>query len=432
MTYSILSSINSDFKKNPTLKSCVIYLANSFISRGLNKKLIKARLFLAFVLTLFFMLPSCISSKKHMDRGQYDMAIQKSVKKLKKNPRNEKQILIMEKSFNMANERDKERIGFLKLEGNPDRWNDVYVTYLSLKGRQARVRPVLPLKVPSTGRVISFDLINYDEEIITAKRKAAEFYYARGSLLLEGGGKQNARSAYNDFKNVQQFFADYKDVHQLINNALDEGTSHAIFQMKNVSGIPLPSAFEEDLIKISLHDLNGQWLRYHTIPEQNAFYDYTIKINIRTIEISPEGLKEVHFSESKEVQDGFQYLLDKNGNVMKDSLGNDMKAPKFKTITCNLIETQQKKTARISGTIDFIDNNTKQLLKSDPIASDFFFDHSSLVAVGDINALKPETKKMLGAKPMPFPPTPEMIMQCGNIMKGMTKNILLNNRRLLN
>ncbi|HET6245638.1 MAG: hypothetical protein H0V01_00530 [Bacteroidetes bacterium] len=384
------------------------------------------------VLMLMLSFSSCISSKKHMDRGQYDIAITKSVKKLKKNRNNEKHMLILEKSYNLANERDKERVGFLKLEGNPDIWDDVYQSFLSLKGRQARVKPVMPLKVPSTGRVISFDFVNYDEEIINAKRKAAEFYYVRGTLLLENGSKENARSAYNDFKNVQKFFSDYKDLNQQINKALDIGTSHVAFKMQNASGIPLPLAFEEDLTKISLNDLNGQWVKFHTIIEKNAFYDYTVKVNIRMIDISPEGLKEVHFIETKDVQDGFQYLLDKNGNVMKDSLGNDMKAPKYKTITCNLIETQQKKTARIAGTIDFIDNHTGQLLKSDPIASDVFFDHISLIAIGDLNALKPETKKMIGIKPMPFPPNPEMIMQCGNIMKGMTKNILVNNQRLLN
>ena len=360
------------------------------------------------------------------------MAIRKSVKKLKKNSRNEKQMLILEKSYTLANRQDKEKIEFLKLEGNPDIWDEVYQAHLSLKGRQATVRPVLPLKVPSTGRTISFNFVNYDEEIINAKRKAAEFYYTRGNLLLETGGKENARAAFNDFMNVQKFFTDYKDLNQKLNHALEEGTSHVVFKMKNASGIPLPRDFENDLTKISLNDLNRQFLQYHTIPAKEAYYDYTILLNIRMIEVSPEGFKEVHFSESKEVQDGFQYLLDKKGNVMKDSLGNDMKAPKYKTITCNLIETQQKKSARIAGTIDFIDNYTGQLLKSDPIASDFFFDHSSLVAVGNIDALKPETKKMLGSKPMPFPADPDMIMQCGNIMKGMARNILQSNRGLLN
>jgi hypothetical protein len=383
--------------------------------------------FLLFFVIIFGI--SCVSPKKQMDRGNYDAAINSVVRKLKKNPKKDKNINILERSYTLANRQDNERLSFIKLEGSPDKWDEVFNIYTRLKRRQALVNSLPPLKL-SSGRHIRFEQINYDEEIITSKRKAAEFYYTRGSNTLEKGGRMNARAAHDDFMNVKRFFNDYKDVDKKLSDAIFEGTSYVLFKMENASGVPLPPAFEDDLLKISLNDLNRKWLQYHTSQLKDHFYDYVVLVNIRRIEVSPEALKEVHFSESREIEDGSQYVFDDKGNVMKDSLGNDIKVPKFKVITCNLIETQQNKTARIGGTIDFINNENRQLLKSDPITSDFFFNHSTLLAVGDLNALKPETKKRVGGRPLPFPPDPEMIMQSGNILKGMTKNILLSNRRI--
>ena len=376
-------------------------------------------------------LTACVSSKGHLNKGNYDMAIKKAVKKLKRNPKNEKQILVLEKAYKSANEEDKERINFLKLEGNPDIWDDVYQTYLRMKGRQAIVKKVLPLKISRTGRLINYEYINYDEEIIQAKRKAAEYSYAHGISLLEKGGRENARMAYNDFMNVKKLFSDYKDIDSKTQQALYEGTSHVLFKIKNKSGTPLPQAFENELTKTSLNDLNQLWLNFHTQEDKNLYYDYTIFVNLKIIDVSPEGIKEVYFNESKQVQDGFEYVLDDKGNVKKDSLGNDLKNPKFKTIICKVIETQQRKSARISGTIDFIDNATKQLIKTDPVTADSFFENNAALAIGDVNALTPETKKRLGNQPLPFPHDSDMIMRCAGTMKEMVKGILVNNKHLL-
>jgi hypothetical protein len=385
--------------------------------------------FLIILIACF--LAGCASPKKQLQRGNYNAAFYGAVKKLKKNKNNDKMIRVLEKSFRLANQSDQEKISFLTLEGNPDRWNDVHTSYLSLKQRQSAIRAVLPLKL-SNGRILDFPVTNYDEEIIKAKNSAANFHYTRGSNLLEKATRSEARLAYSDFMVVKKFFDFYKDTDQKINQSLHIGTSYVIFKMQNINRLPLPPAFERELMAISLNGLNRQWLTYHTQELKEFQYDYAIQLNIQNIIVSPEGLKEVHFTETKEVEDGFQYKLDGRGNVMKDSLGNDIKIPKLKTITCNLIETQQKKSARIVGRIDFIDNYSNQLLLSEPIGSDFFFDHISLIAVGDVNALKVETKKRLGNRPMPFPSDPDMVLQAGFVLKEMTKNILYNQSRLFN
>ena len=47
----------------------------------------------------------------------------------------------------------------------------------------------------------------------------------------------------------------------------------------------------------------------------------------------------------KNIKDGFTYVLDTNGNVMKDSLGNDIKVDKIVKISAKKIEFEQTKSA---------------------------------------------------------------------------------------
>jgi len=293
--------------------------------------------YLSYLLfSAIFILTGCISSKKYLDRGQYDMAIQKSVKKLKKKPLNTKEIEVLQRAYQLANNSDKEKINYLKLEGNPDIWEDVYAIYMRMKTRQDLVKTLPQLWLPG-GRPVKFDFVNYDEEIVSAKRKAAEYYYAKGISLLEKNTREAAREAYYSFMNVKKFFKDYKDTDAKISEAINKGTSYVLFRMENNSGMIIPQAFQDEMFKISLHHLNRQFIQYHTTLLNDIYYDYTILLTIKSIDISPEGVKEVHYTESKEIQDGFQYVLDDKGNVKKDSLGNDIKVPKFKTITCNVI-----------------------------------------------------------------------------------------------
>ena len=152
---------------------------------------------------------------------------------------------------------------------------------------------------------------------------------------------------------------------------------------------------------------------------------------MKLIDVAPESVKEIQYVESKEVQDGWDYFLDNKGNVKKDSLGNDIKKPKYKTISCTVNETYQSKKAIISGSLDYINNDNNQLIKTDPITAESFFEYRSATGIGDLNALKPETKSKLGKLPVPFPSGFNMLLQAGQNLKSMVKDIIWRNKNVL-
>src|SRR5687767_14398718 len=113
---------------------------------------------LLYFLLPVFILVSCVSSQRHLENGNYDAAIDKAIKKIKRKKTNTKQIAILEKAYNKANAADLERIAFLKKEGTPENWDNIFDHYSLMNRRQNKIKPLLPLKNAN------FELVNYDEE----------------------------------------------------------------------------------------------------------------------------------------------------------------------------------------------------------------------------------------------------------------------------
>ena len=90
---------------------------------------------------------ACSTSSSLERKGRYDESISKSVKALKKNASKQKEILVIEKAYTEAMERDSLRILFLKKEGRPDSWEQIFSLYSDMKNRQNKVRPLPLLRI---------------------------------------------------------------------------------------------------------------------------------------------------------------------------------------------------------------------------------------------------------------------------------------------
>lgn len=383
-----------------------------------------------YIILATAMMWSCSGPQKYLKKGQYDTATRKAVQKIRKNPTKAKNIDILAEAYPKANSINLDRIKFLRQEGRPDVWDEIFENYSRLKDRQDMVKTVYPFQHPT--RKINFEFVDYDNEVINAKKNAAEYFYAHAKTLMKDGGKAGARDAYYEFRKVKSYYSSYQDVDQLMEQARQQGMSHALVKVENGSHIKLPTDFKTDLIKNDYGRINTEWVEYDAEQRNGIDYDYSVIVNIKLIDVSPEGIKEESFNETKVVDDGFQYALDANGNVMKDTLGNDIKIPKTKTISVLVVKTLMHKAVHIEGNVDYINNFTGKVLRTVPIAADNFFEHAFAIANGDFTALTPESKKLIGIKPIPFPPDFDMIWAAGDILKKVAYDAMQNNRRVLN
>ena len=229
-------------------------------------------------------------------------------------------------------------------------------------------------------------------EMVAAKRKAADFYYASGAELMKTNSKDSYRQAYYQFVRAREYVGDYPDIDNLINEAKYMGMSRALVSVQNKSIINFPPEFTQELLALDLPNLNSEWVEYHTEHlDQNIQYDYLIYVNLKNVAVSPDQSIQHDTLVKREVADGFSYKLDSKGNVMKDTLGNDIKIPKYKTLQCALIETVQMKSCRIDGDVEIVQLNPNRVLKRDPIGAESSFEHVSARAIGDVNALTPNS-----------------------------------------
>jgi hypothetical protein len=383
-----------------------------------------------YILVAILFLSGCASSNKLLQKGRYDEAIQKSVKKLMKKPADRKEILTLDKAYNIANERDLERIRYLKIENNPKDLNEILNRYQALKNRQSLVRKVTPLNLPD--RTISYPYTDYDYEIVAAKSGAADYFYANAQKLMKNNDKESYRQAFYEFKKVQEYIGNYKDVHQQIQLAREKGMSRALVYVKNHTHLRLSPEFEEQLLTVNPRYLDTEWVDYHFRDlDETINYDYYIAVNLRVIDVSPDMVTEKDKIEKKTIEDGFEYVKDARGNVMKDSLGNDIKIPKYKTLTCTLIEKFQQKIVSIEGDIEFTSENPRQMMKREPIGARSVFEHSSARAIGEVEALSEESKKMIERPQLPFPNDIEMILRTTETLKTAIGEGLRRNRNLI-
>ncbi|MCU0462867.1 MAG: hypothetical protein MUF36_12795 [Bacteroidales bacterium] len=383
---------------------------------------------LIFAITVI--LSGCGSSKKQLEKGNYDAAIVTSVKEIRKDADNEKQAAILERSYNIVNEQDNERIRFLKMEGRPQNWDEIYQVYKRMNDRQSLVRTVLPIN--AGGKTVNFPYIDYMAEMISAKKKSADYYYAHGNELMKTGLKDSYRQAFYEYVRAKEYVGDYEGIDQKIEESKYLGMSRVFVSLQNTTPIKFPQDFEENLISVDLQALNSEWVEFHTLNlDKEAKYDYFVNVNVRNIGVSPDQTAVKDSVVRKEVEDGFTYKLDSKGNVMRDTSGNDIKIKKYKTLQCALISTLQTKSCAIDGDIEIIQTNPNKLLKKDPIGAKSTFEHVSARAVGDVGALNPSQLERTKAQIAPFPSDIEMVLRCSDALKNAIRGSIQTNRRLI-
>ncbi len=385
----------------------------------------------AFSIIFFFILSSCGSSKKQLEKGNYPMALDKAVKQLRRDRDDSKQIAILDRSYKILNEQDNERIRYLKMEDRPENWDEIYQINKAMSDRQAYVRTVLPLEL--NGKTIDYPYVDYMPEMVAAKRKSADYYFAHGNELMGSNLKENYRQAYYEFVRAKEYVGNYEGIDNKIDDARYLGMSRVLITLNNRSIIRFDQEFEEDLLSLDLPRLNSEWVEYHTQDfGQNTRFDYYVNVNLRNIIVSPDQTMQKDTVVKKDVEDGFSYKLDTRGNVMKDSLGNDIKSVKFKTLQCALIETIQSKECRIAGDVEIIQSDPEKVLKKDPLGAQSGFEWISARALGDLQALSQVQIEKTKTKPVPFPSDMEMIFRCSDALKQAINGALQSNKRFIN
>ncbi len=380
--------------------------------------------------TMLILFAGC-SSKKQIEQelhsGNYDQAVNSALRQLqsrKTEKRKSKFIGMLKEGYARITERDLEDIAFLKKDNNPANWVRINEMYSTLDARQRAIEPVLPLYIK--GREVKFQFNDYTSDMINAKNKASEYLYSNSKALLNSNNKYDIRKAFDDLQYLENINPNYGDAQKLMGIALQKGRDFVMVSLINDTAQIIPSRLEDDLLDFDTYGLDNLWTIYHTEADTSIDYDYSMQLQLRQINISPERINEKQLLREKEVVDGWEYQLDQNGNVMQDSLGNDIKIDKIVRVRARLFEIAQTKSAQVIGRVVYSDLKTNQVLDTFTIDSEFIFENLFARTRGDRRALDQQDRQLLRQEEVPFPSDSQMVYDTGEDLKHKLKRIINN------
>ncbi|MBL7779569.1 MAG: hypothetical protein JNM22_00040 [Saprospiraceae bacterium] len=390
---------------------------------------------LANLFLLSFVLTACHTAQKFVESGDYDSAIDFCVRKLQgKSKKKTEYVQGLEAAFQKAQARDLDAIDHLVAENRPENWERVNAIHRNIRDRQNKITPLMPLQ-SKDGYAARFELIDIARLESESRQKAADHLYNQAKELIakgERGDKLAARDAYYALCDLEShYYRDYKDKNELMATARDLGTTYILFEMKNQSNTVLPRQFAERLMNIGKQDLDSDWKEYFFEEKSGVQYDYKATFKVRNIDISPERINERNYTDEKEIEDGFEYVLDSKGNVLKDSLGNDVKRPRYVRIRAHVVEVYQTKAARLTGYVEIYDLSRKVLMDTRDMGTEVLFENYASTFTGDERALSRDSRLRIGNRPLPFPADEDMLVQAAERIKPNLREELRRNRAIL-
>ncbi|HHB78791.1 MAG TPA: hypothetical protein ENK85_06125 [Saprospiraceae bacterium] len=385
------------------------------------KKLILYSIILVTVLST-----GCATPKHAYKKGNMQSAVELAIKRLRKHKVKDKDVIILEKAFAIINKREYDRLQVLLSENDDNKWPKVNSIAKRIYNRQQELKPYLPLYIKSQNREAVFTFFPVKELMIRSKEKAAEQYYKNGLADLaeaKKGNRRAARSAYANFEHTSRYYRNYKDTKRLMEEAHRLGTTYAVIGLTNETNALLPSRFKNAVLRMYPSDLNTFWTKFDLNPKARK-YDYKVMIRLTNVAATPEEIRNNQFIEEKEIKDGFEYVMDQNGNVAKDSLGNDIVQDKYITVRANVFSTEQHKATTLTAFVDVINTHTGERLMSRQVTAESVFSNFAMRYEGDKRALSKETRRNLGNRPVPFPSNEQMLIQAAEALSPKIKDMI--------
>ena len=390
---------------------------------------------LATLFLLAFLLTSCRTAQKFIENGDYDGAIEFCVHKLRgKAKKKTEYVQGLEAAFSKAQVRDLNNVERLMADSRDENWERINEIHRNMAARQRKISPLTPL-VSKDGYRAKFNFLDVATLERDSRAKAADYLYNHAKELIakgETGDRLAARQAFKELQDLQaKYYRNYQDVDQLRNTARDLGTSNVLFEVKNNSDKVLPRTFMDRVMTIGKYDLDSEWKAFYFDAKPGVQYDYKAVFKIRQVDISPERIHERAYVDDKEIEDGWDYVLDAKGNVKKDSLGNDIKVPRILCIQAKVLEVYQTKAARLTGVVEIYDAYRNTLLDTRDLSTEILFENYASTFTGDRRALSEDSKRRVGNTPQPFPRDEDMLVQAADRLKPNLRDELRRNKAIL-
>ncbi len=342
------------------------------------------------------MLSGCASADKMLERGDYDGLVELATKKLSGKKKKDRYVIALEEGFEKITRRDMAKIESLKGSNSGEDWEDIMHIASDIQRRQDHIEPFLPL-ISETGYQAKFTFVRTDKIINEARSTSVNLHEKKLDDLVAAarmGNKKSARQAYNLIDHIRSLSSDYHNP-ELRDEMWSLGINKIFIRIENNSNSIMPAGYEEELLSADFANYGGSWDRYYTEINEDMEIDYQVVLKILDIATTHDEWHEFQYPHTKEIKDGWEYVLDVKGNVAKDSLGNDIKKDRFIKVYATVVETLQSKRAFIRARMEIINVHDNARIYSQPLEIEDDFTHTARNFFGDDRALDPHLRQRI-------------------------------------
>lgn len=372
------------------------------------------------LLTLLLTIAACSSPKSLFEDGKYDKAVRKALERIRKDKADDRDLDVLARAFNHLNGQDIGRLETLLADTDPSRWEKIVTLAERIDHRQEGIRPYMPIRWES-GKEIQLVQFAVKELLPAARLEAAEWHFREGNNALERarqGNKRAAREAFDRFDRALHYRPGFPGIRERMDEAEFLGLTHLLVQVDNETQMLLPGSFRQLLEETLRRQAGSDWLRITLGDGDCRDCDFLARVRILSVAVSPDGLQENRRTERREIEDGWQYVLDARGNVMKDTAGNDIKVPVIREVSAVVFETRQFKSARMEGSVEIVrGRNGGEVVRRLPVAGESRFLSETVWFEGDERALSDKTRKQLKGHPVPWPSADQLLGDAADLFR---------------
>ena len=350
-------------------------------------------LLLALILCVLI---SCATGQNAFDRGNYEIALDRAVRRLQSNPNNKKAQRVLLNGYQTASRFHLNRITQIKQSGDPRKWEGIFSEYSRLNKYYQDIQ-----RCPAC-----MDLVQpqaYFQEQENAGISAAKALVDLGNGALELKTIEGGREAYRFYRQALNFDNRLGNIDSLLETAMYMGTLRVLIE-------PIP--IHSRNLEITNEYFENKLFEYLSRFGQGHFVRFMTPDEIRQTQEEPDHVLLLQFDDFVL---GQAEIVSKTVEIKRDSVivgefedKEGVKHDVFGTVKADY--TRNQKTLYSSGVLNFEirDAYTSKVLTNRKLASEDVWQYEWASFNGDERALTKEEIKLAKLNEIP-PPSPQAL-----------------------
>ncbi len=332
-----------------------------------------------YMLAVIILVSACRSSKNYLERSNEDAALQDAVKRLKKDPNDEKALEAVPVLYENIQKSHLARIQSYRNSPDLNKWSKIISDYTDLQEAYNAI----------INNNAAFRLINpvsYAAELLQARQDAAEDHYQSGLSYLNKKGRDNAQKAFKAFQKSEDFVSGYKDTkakqqeavaNAMVNVVINPVQDNSFFSSGSWGNYGTGYAneyFQYNLVRELEYSEDRYAARFYTdddVRRLRIVPDWVIDLRLRNLDIPYPSTSTYRRNASAQVEIG------------RDTANN----PVYRTVTATVNVTRMYFTARADMEVQVRETGSGKNIYNTTHSDDFRWQQERATYSGDSRAL---------------------------------------------